>query len=212
MLVKEAKEYGQVSTRNTKMGTTTMAFDAFACITGSKLANNPNTPCHSCYARKLQKLRPSVDKGWKNNSDKWATSNPDIWEQAIAFQIIRYNTDGYHRWFDSGDLASVQMLQSIVNVCNMTPNIKHWLPTQERKFVKEFEANGGIVPDNLVIRVSASKLNGDMPSGIDNGSQVFTKGNEPKGFECKARHNNNACGSCKACWTKEVEFVSYPKH
>ena len=212
MLIKEAKEYGQISTRNTKMGTTTMAFDAFACVTGSKLAKIEGTPCRKCYARKLQKLRPSVDKGYRRNSEKWEKAEAGMWEQAIALQIIRYNTDGFHRWFDSGDLASVKMLQSIVNVCHMTPKIKHWLPTQERKFVKEFKANGGIVPANLVIRVSASRLNGDMPGGADNGSQVFTKGSEPKGFECKARQRGNACGPCKACWDKRVPLISYPQH
>ena len=212
MLVKHAKAFGNISTNNTKMGTTTYAIDAFACGVGSKLAKNPNTPCHGCYARKLQKLRPSVDQGWKLNLSKWLQADPKLWAKAMAFQITRYNTDGYHRWFDSGDLQSLKMLQAIVEVCKLTPHVKHWLPTQERGIVKEFKSNGGIVPDNLVIRVSASLLNGDMPSGIDNGSQVFTKGNTPKGFECKARHNNNACGSCKACWTKEVKFVSYPKH
>jgi hypothetical protein len=212
MLVKHAKAFGNISTNNTKMGTTTYAIDAFACNVGSKLAKNPNTPCHSCYARKLQKLRPSVDQGWKLNLSKWLQADPKLWAKAMAFQINRYNTDGYHRWFDSGDLQSLEMLQAIVKVCNLTPRVKHWLPTQERAIVKEFKSGGGIVPDNLVIRVSASLLNGDMPSGIDNGSQVFTKDNTPKGFECKARHNNNACGSCKACWTKEVKFVSYPKH
>ena len=212
MLVKHAKEFGNVSTNNTKMGTTTYAIDAFACKVGSKLAKNPNTPCHGCYARKLQKLRPSVDQGWKLNLSKWLQADPKLWSKAMAFQINRYNTDGYHRWFDSGDLQSLEMLQAIVEVCELTPTIKHWLPTQERAMIKQFKANGGTVPHNLVIRVSASLLDGDMPSGADNGSQVFTKGSDPKGFECKARHNNNACGPCKACWTKSVKLVSYPKH
>jgi len=212
MLVKHAKEFGNVSTNNTKMGTTTYAIDAFACKVGSKLAKNPNTPCHGCYARKLQKLRPSVDQGWKLNLSKWLQADPKLWAKAMAFQIDRYNTDGYHRWFDSGDLQSLEMLQAIVEVCELTPTIKHWLPTQERAMVKQFKANGGTIPDNLVIRVSASLLDGDMPSGADNGSQVFTKGSDPKGFECKARHNKNACGPCKACWTKSVKLVSYPKH
>ncbi len=212
MLVKDAKKLGNISTGNTKMGTTTFAIDAFACKTGSKLAKNPNTPCHSCYARRLQKLRPTVDQGWKLNLSKWLQANPKAWAKAMAFQIERYNTDGFHRWFDSGDLQSLEMLDAIVDVCLQTPQTKHWLPTQERGIVKKFKANGGVVPDNLVIRVSASKLDGAMPNGIDHGSQVFTKGTEPKGLECKARDRDNACGPCKACWSKDVEFISYPKH
>jgi len=212
MLVKQAKTFGNISTGNTKMPGTTFAIDSFACLTGSKLATNPNTPCFSCYARKLQRLRPSVNQGWKANLAKWEQSNPEQWEQAIAFQILRYNTDNYHRWFDSGDLQSVAMLQSIVNVCNMTPDINHWLPTQEREIVKQFHKNGGTLPDNLVIRVSASLLDGKLPNGFANGSQVFTKTNTPKGFECKARTRNNNCGDCRACWSSDVKLISYPKH
>ena len=37
----------------------------------------------------------------------------------------------YHRWFDAGDLADVAMLKAIVRVCELTPTIKHWLPTRE---------------------------------------------------------------------------------
>jgi hypothetical protein len=208
MLVKHAQELGKISTGNSKMPGTTFAIDAFACKTGSKLATIEGTPCRSCYARKLQKLRPSVDMGWKANLAKWEQSEPEQWSQAMAFQILRYNTDGFHRWFDSGDLQSVEMLEAIVQVCRMTPKIKHWLPTQERAIVAEY----GALPDNLIVRVSASKLDGELPKGAEHGSQVFTKDNAPKGLECKARTRGNACGPCRACWDKTVAFISYPKH
>ena len=212
MLVKDAKALGNISTGNSKMPGTTFAIDAFACKTGSRLAKIDGTPCRSCYARKLQKLRPSVDAGWKANLDKFNRAEPDRLAQAMAFQILRYNTDGYHRLFDSGDLQSVAMLEAIVNVARMTPNVRHWLPTQEREIVKTWFARNGALPDNLIVRVSASKLNGAMPKSAEHGSQVFTKDNAPKGFECKARSRGNACGPCRACWDKSVTFISYPKH
>ena len=208
MLVKDAKQLGNISTGNSKMPGTTFAIDAFACKTGSKLAKIDGTPCRSCYARKLQKLRPSVDAGWKANLAKWETSDPEQWSQAMAFQILRYNTDGFHRWFDSGDLQSIEMLDAIVQVCRMTPKVKHWLPTQERAIVAAY----GELPENLIVRISASKLDGGLPKGASHGSQVFTKGHEPKGKECKARTRGNACGPCRACWDKSVPFISYPKH
>ena len=211
MLVKEAKSYGNISTGNTKMPGTTYAIDAFACITGSKLAKVEGTPCFKCYARKLQKLRPSVNQGWINNLDKWNNTNPEMWSQAMAFQIIKYNTDGFHRWFDSGDLQSVEMLVAIVAVCRMTPRIKHWLPTQERGIVQEFIRQGNVIPDNLIIRISGSKINGPAPK-FANTSTVFDKHGEVIGKECKARSRGNQCGPCRACWNKNVPNVSYPKH
>jgi hypothetical protein len=211
MKVKDALNYGKISTGNSKMPGTTFAIDAFACITGSKLAQIEGTPCYSCYARKLQKLRPSVDQGWKANLAKWEASDPMEWIASMVFQIARYNTDGYHRWFDSGDLQSLAMLDAIAEVARMTPHVRHWLPTQERKLVSDWLKLGNTLPDNLNVRVSAAKLDGDKPTGI-NGSQVYTKGQAPKGYACPARTQGNNCGDCRACWSRNVPLISYPKH
>jgi hypothetical protein len=216
MTVKQAKAIGgNVSTKNSKMGTTTYAIDAFACPTGSKLAKQDGTVCSKCYAIKLQKLRPAVDKGWKANLAKWntaiATGTVPQWVEAIAFQINRYNTDGYHRWFDSGDLQSVEMLDAICKVAMLTPNIKHWLPTREVRIVSEYLKNN-MIPDNLVIRVSSPLVNGHPLPHFTNTSTVHAKGVPAIGFACGAYNNGGKCGDCKACWTKTVRNVSYPKH
>ena len=214
MLVKDAKLLGNISKGNTKMPGTTFAIDAFACNTGSKLAKIAGTPCSVCYARHLQRIRPSVDQGWKANLAKFnqaaSTDNLNAWIDAITFQILRYNTDLHHRWFDSGDLQSVKMLKAICEVCNLTPQIKHWLPTQERAIVQEFKRSNKI-PANLVIRVSSSKINGTLPNA-DNTSNVFTTTDHIHGMECRARERGNNCGPCRACWSHDVKNVSYPKH
>jgi len=214
MLVKEAKALANVSTGNSKMPGTTFAIDAFACKTGSKLAKIPGTPCHKCYARKLQKLRPSVDMGWKLNLAKYESALAQgalrAWVRSLAFQILRYNTDNYHRWFDSGDLQSVAMLDAICQVCRLTPKIKHWLPSQERSMVDEYFATHA-KPTNLVVRISASKIDGPLPSA-NNTSNVFTTPEHIHGQECEARKRGNNCGPCRACWSASVKNVSYPKH
>ena len=184
MKVKDAIQYGKISNGNSKIPGTTYAIDAFACVTGSKLAQIEGTPCHSCYARKLQKLRPSVDQGWKANLAKWQASDPT---------------------------ESLAMLDAIADVARMTPQVRHWLPTQERKLFSDWLKLGNVLPDNLNIRVSAAKLDGDKPKGV-NGSQVYTKGHAPKGYACPARTQGNNCGQCRACWSKDVPLVSYPKH
>jgi hypothetical protein len=212
MLVKTAEQFGKVSKKNSKMPGTTFAMDSFACITGSKLRKIEGTPCHSCYAIKLQKLRPSVDKGWKANSAKWNAAEPDQWAQALAFLIKRRNTDGYHRWFDGGDLASVAQLQAIVDVCLMTPTIAHWLPTQERGMVKQFQDNGGTIPSNLVVRISSPKVDVALMRTSDHTSNVITKHAEATGQECLAYTRDNNCGDCRACWDPKVSNVSYRKH
>lgn len=211
MLVKEAKEFGNISKRNTKMPGTSYAIDAFACKTGSKLAKIEGTPCHKCYARKLQKLRPSVDQGYKANLSKWKMSDKTQWIAAMVLQIDRYCKDKFHRWFDSGDLQSLEMLENIVDVCLMTPSVNHWLPTQERGIVKQYLDTHGSFPSNLVVRVSASKIDPIEAPSFPHSSTVF-KHATPIGKECKARHNGNQCGSCRACWSSDVPVVSYPQH
>jgi len=33
-----------------------------------------------------------------------------------------------------------------------------------------------------------------------------------KGKECRAYTTNNECGSCRACWNRNVKQVSYKEH
>ncbi len=44
----------------------------------------------------------------------------------------------FFRWFDSGDLQSVEMVRDIVAVAERTPEIRHWLPTREYATVREY--------------------------------------------------------------------------
>ena len=209
MLVKEAVEYGKISLGNTKMPGTTYAVDAFACLTGSKLAKVKGSICSGCYSIKLQKLRPSVDKGYKKNLFKWQVSNTSNWIDAMDFQILRAKVKE-HRWFDSGDLQSLEMLEAIAEITRQTPGVKHWLPTKEYGiYTKYLKTN--IEPSNLVVRVSATMIDGN-PSKVFKNTSTVHKNNKPIGFECKARSRGNACGPCRACWDKRIKNVSYPKH
>ena len=209
MLVKESQEYGKISLGNTKMPGTTFAICAFACITGSKLAKVEGSICNGCYSIKLQKLRPSVNKGYKKNLFKWQVSNSINWIDAMVFQILRAKVKE-HRWFDSGDLQSMEMLEAIVKVARKTPEVKHWLPTKEYKIITKY-LSLNTLPANLIVRVSAAMIDGKPSKAFQNTSTVH-RNNEPLGFECKARSRGNACGPCRACWDKKVENVSYPKH
>ena len=243
MTVKNAIEQsGKVSLGNTKMPSTTFAISAKACKVGAKLAKIENSTCSRCYALKLQNLRPSVDKGWTNNllkAEKLIADNPMLWAKQMKFQIERGCKKlgvYFHRWFDSGDLQSIEMLHAIVLTAQLTPQIKHWLPTREAKIVKDYRKQYGQEPSNLVIRVSATMI-GDKPiTGHKNTSTVHRKGETIHGKECLAYRTNKDfeviaekvfknmtrdekktqdfghCGNCRACWSNDVENISYPLH
>ena len=216
MTLKAAKESLAISAGNTKMPGSTFAQDSFACNVGSRLANVKGSVCESCYARRIQRLRPSVDKGWKANLEKgrqWLANNPAQWVAAAVFQIEKLAAKSgqpYHRWFDSGDLDSVAQLAAIVQVAEKTPSIKHWLPTRELDIVRQWERDGGIVPDNLVIRLSAPMV--DMRPVKGANTSTVHKEKAPIGHACPAPLQGNNCQNCRACWDKSVSNVSYKKH
>ena len=243
MTVKDAvAQSGKVSLGNTKMPSTTFAISAKHCRVGKKLVGVEGSTCSKCYALKLQKLRPSVDKGWTDNlfkAVKLIDDNPKLWAKMQAFQIVRGCSKlgiNNHRWFDSGDLQSVAMLRAIVLCAEITPEISHWLPTREAKIVKLYRDQYGQEPSNLVIRVSATMI-GDKPiSGHQNTSTGHEHGDKVHGKECleyrtnkdnkvvpldtfkamtraeKKQEDFGHCGDCRACWSKDVANISYPRH
>lgn len=207
---------GAVSTRNSKMPGSSFAISAKHCKVGGKLATVKDSVCSKCYALKIQGMRPSVDQGWTANylkATRMIAEKPEAWAKAMAFQINLKASKGepYHRWFDSGDLQSLEMLKAIVATCALTPSVNHWLPTREAAIVKAYLKEAGAFPSNLVVRVSSTMIN-DAPLAYANTSTVHRKGHEPVGHICPASKQGNACGECRACWNASVPNVSYPLH
>jgi hypothetical protein len=219
--LKQAKlDGGNVSSGNTKMPGTSYALDAFACNVGSRLRDLSGSVCSDCYAIRIQKFRPNVDKSYKSNQelvDGLSLDTLSKWVSGVVHQIKKRNVS-HHRWLDAGDVPSVLFLQGVMAVCLLTPAVKHWLPTRELGLVKRWLSEGGYRPANLCVRVSAPMV-GDSPvrttSGILEGVQTSTvhiKGTEHEGVGCEASLNGNNCGDCRACWDINVPNVSYPRH
>jgi hypothetical protein len=223
--LKSATAYGTIGTRNRKMPGTAYALPPSKCIVGAKLALIPDSICNGCYAADTERRWSSARKGWGANFDKaaeWIARDPETWAGAIAFQIrwhLKRLGEDCHRWFDAGDLQSVEMLRAIVLVCEQTPGIKHWLPTREAKIVADWRAAGGTEPANLVIRISSTMV-GDKPRNAPHTSTVHREGEQAHGHACPAysaehRALNDGdmfCGPCRACWSRDVANVSYPFH
>ncbi len=209
------REAGAVSIRNSKMPGSSFAVSAKRCNVGSKLAKIEGSTCHKCYALKLERIYPSVAMGWEANYVKATAliaSDPERWSQWVAFQITKAaekTGEAFHRWFDGGDLASMAMLRAIVRVCELTPTIKHWLPTREAKLIRDY---GAAFPANLIVRVSSTMIDDKPIAGHAHTSTVHTKAVKPVGQACEARDRGNVCGPCRACWNRKVKNISYPLH
>ena len=132
----------------------------------------------------------------------------DFVPQMVA--MLKKTRSPYFRWFDSGDVQNVRMALNIIDVVKATPEKKHWIPTKERKIWQEalkLEA----LPDNAVIRYSATMIDDTPPQDWEHSSAVI-KNAAPIGHECPAPTQGGKCGECRACWSRDVKTVSYHKH
>ena len=205
----EAKKVMISLGRAGKMPCPTYNTPASLCVTGSKLRDIEGTTCEGCYAMKGNYLFPNVQEGLTKRFH--AFLHPRFVE-AMTFMIKRYSAkSGYFRWFDSGDLKDIAMLEKIAMICQQTPEIEHWLPTREDKVVSDYLKIYKEFPDNLMVRVSAPMIDG-LPIKSYKYTSTVNHKTKPIGHDCPARFQDNECRDCRACWDREVTNVSYHKH
>ena len=148
MLKKEAKKITGGLSKPSKMPGPAYNLPAWHCQTGAKLRKIEGTPCFGCYAMKGRYRFSNVRAALERRLD--SLDHPD-WVTAMVALI---KGQPWFRWHDSGDIQSDKHLQNIFEVCRLTPETRHWLPTQERQYLPADPAG---VPDNLIIRLSGSR-------------------------------------------------------
>jgi len=200
MLVKEARKITDSLTRTSKMPGLSYSLPAWACQTGSKLRKVKTSPCYGCYALKGNYTRYPAIKIAQYR--RLAAIKMEGWTRAMAVQILKQK---YFRWHDAGDVQSHEHMAKIIEVCKLTPNTKHWLPTQERQYLPKPED----VPENLIIRLSRSKVDGPAGNAWTHDSGVTTQEGQRT---CPAPDQGGACKDCRACWNKDIKSVIYGKH
>jgi hypothetical protein len=180
------------------------------CITGSKLRKIANSVCAGCYALKGRYVFPNVYQAHQN---RLKSIQDKLWVEAMAFLINWHKKKTqFFRWHDSGDLQSVSHLKKIVDVCNKTKDISHWLPTREVGIVKDYKKKYGEFPFNLVVRISATMINGIPHKFHKHSSTVVTDQQFAENHLCQAYKQDNECKDCRACWEPRISDISYLKH
>lgn len=178
------------------------------CITGMKLRDVVNSICSKCYALKGRYVFANVQNALNR---RFASLDHPLWVVAMAFLINLLEKSGFFRWHDSGDVQSVAHLSRIVEVCKLTPNVQHWLPTREFSIVSKYLKDNSF-PPNLTVRLSALMIDGAPPVGIASRLKLTTSGVSKIGFSCPAPNQGNKCQSCRACWDKSVANINYKQH
>jgi len=200
MLIKEAIKITGGLTHTSKMPGPSYNTPAARCLTGAKLRKIPGSVCSSCYALKGNYKRfPKVEEALER---RFQSLKHQAWVPAMATLIKKHK---FFRWHDAGDLQSMAHLENIFEVCRLTPETRHWMPTREAKFLNLMDPD--IVPKNLIIRMSSHMIDQPAVKFWPWTSTVTTKK-----ATCPAPKQGNKCQSCRACWDRSVETVSYGKH
>ena len=199
MLKKEANIIVGGLSATGKMPCPSINLPAVACVTGSKLAKVPGTTCHGCYALKGRYRFPNVKEAMDRRLKALSDSR---WVRAM---VVLMKDRKFFRWHDSGDIQSAWHLKRILEVCKQTPNTKHWLPTREAKLLALMDPN--TIPPNLIIRLSATKVDGAASKSWPWTSTVSTKDKT-----CPAPNQGGKCKDCRSCWSRDIQNITYAKH
>jgi hypothetical protein len=93
-------------------------------------------------------------------------SHHPLWVRAKTI-LIRGHCDEHFRcfhihfrWFHIGVVQDQNHLQNICTIARQTAGVRHCLPTREYEIVR---ASKGELPENLIVRVSAMRIDGQPP-------------------------------------------------
>lgn len=162
--------------------------------------------CQGCYATTGNYRFPNVKAPRDFNKQDWQRSD---W---VDDMVKALDSSRYFRWFDSGDMYSLDLAEKIYEVMKRTPWTKHWLPTRMYKFTKyDSVINRMMKLDNVVVRLSSDSVTGEIINGLTT-STIFSDTLPDGSFECKAYENEGKCNGCRACYSKDVQVIAYKAH
>ena len=176
--------------------------------------------CASCYAMKGRYTFQNVKDARSNNYEETLKESfvPDMVE------LINEQKSKYFRWFDSGDVYSEQFLHKILLICEQTPKVKHWIPTQSRELFNHiFFGNSQSLWEtleslpNVKVRYSSPSITGKYSFADGHGSTVSQTYDENHiqsrlRFQCPSSVQDGQCKSCRACWSKKIRVINYIFH
>lgn len=188
-------------------GILSWSLQAIDTCPGSSDGNGGLVPaCQGCYATTGNYRFSNVKKPREFNREDWRR---DDW---IDDMVQALDASRYFRWFDSGDMYDLKLAHKILQVMELTPHCKHWLPTRMHKFAKfkRVIERMQALP-NVVVRFSSDSVTGEVIEGL-NTSTIFS-GDVPAGItECQAYQHDGKCNGCRACYDKSVQVIGYKAH
>lgn len=194
-----------ISTGNRKMGAIP-SVSLPACTTC-----NPNAPCFAkCYAKKLERIYPTVRDAYANNLEILKTDPTQYWKEIRrAASMARY-----FRFHVSGDIVNADYLTEMVITAKWLPGTEFLAFTKQYHIVNEWINNGGEIPQNLhIIYSNWGEWKCDNPHSLPTSAVIF-KGTEPAEDWKICGGNCTEC-ACRGvgCWElKKGETIAFYEH
>ena len=199
--------------KTSKMPCYSWNLDPRLCRIGSLLRPIRGSVCHKCYALKGMYVFKVVREAAARRLQGLQHSD---WVPSMVYLINHYSPKVF-RWFDAGDLDSLETLEKIVAVALATPTTRHWLPTREASTVNKYLATRGPFPDNLAVRLSSARIDGPVPDDHKNpnGLAVSSVATDsatahelyPNAYVCPSLDQQGKCADCRACWDPQQNIV-----
>jgi hypothetical protein len=164
--------------------------------------------CKGCYATTGNYNYPNVKLPRALNKEDWKR------EEWVRDMLIALDSSRYFRFFDSGDMYSIELAEKMLELCTKAHWVKFWIPTRMHKF-KKFHAVIAKMQalDNVVVRFSSDSVQGQTVEGLTT-STIFSDENQlpSNATICRAYEHDGKCNGCRACYNKEVELIAYKSH
>jgi hypothetical protein len=188
-------------------GILSWSLQALDTCPGSKDLQGDLVPaCQGCYATTGNYRFANVKKPREFNREDFKR---EAW---VRDMVISLDSSRYFRWFDSGDMFSLELANKILDVMIATPWVKHWLPTRMHKFAKFKDVIERMQSlPNVVVRFSSDSVQGEIINGQTT-STIFSDTVPEGALECKAYEHAGKCNGCRACYDKNVKVIAYKAH
>lgn len=156
-----------------------------------------------CYARKLERLRPSVAKAYQRNLDV-LQSDPDTYWREVEASIMMSR---FFRFHVSGDIPDLNYLEHMVDISDRNKHCQILCFTKKYEIVNGFIESGGEIPVNLHIIFSAwVGLNMVNPFSFPEAHVRYRDGSTT------AKYGAVECGgNCTECATNRWRMLDFEK-
>lgn len=173
----------------------------------------PDCECYKkCYAKKLERMRPSVRAAYQHNYDILNQDSDTYWREVEASIMM----SRFFRYHVSGDIPDNVYLAHMIEIAERNPHCEMLCFTKKYNLVNDHLDFGGTIPGNLHIIFSGWKgLKMDNPYNLPEAHVLYRDGTTTARNDAKLCGGN--CTECaitdNGCWTiKHGEQVVFNEH